>query len=49
MMSQRLAQNNASWLLDHPLEPVLGPATGRTRGRMMTVERVLGDNHGAFP
>jgi hypothetical protein len=48
MMSQRLAQNNASSLLDHPLGPVLGPATGWTRGRMMPVERVLGDSHGAF-
>jgi hypothetical protein len=49
-MSESLAPYVASWLLDHPLELVLGPATGRTRGRMMTTLAPGFDReHGAFP
>jgi hypothetical protein len=29
--------NNASGILDHPLEPVIGLAGGETRWRVMTV------------
>jgi hypothetical protein len=36
-MSERSAPSIASWLLDHPLS------------RMMTMARVFGHDHGAFP
>jgi hypothetical protein len=29
------------WILDRPLEPVIGPAEGRTRWRAMTAENQL--------